>query len=157
MKLGFSTSAWPEWNLERIADAAVQFGYDAVELRCLGGDIDLLRRPEMQPDALGDTRAFFAGRGLEVCCVDSASSFHAIDGATRRRSVEDAVRHAELAQALGAPLVRVFPNEVPPGATRDETRARIVSSLRELSRRIPSSVAIGVETHGDFATGAATA
>src|ERR1051326_3862242 len=106
MKLGFSTLGCPAWDLDRICAAALDLGYDGIELRCLGGDVDLLNRPEMRPERVFETRAFFAERGLAISCVDSAASFHAVDRATRLGNVEDAVRHAELAAALGSPVLR---------------------------------------------------
>jgi sugar phosphate isomerase/epimerase len=157
MKLAFSTLGCPRWGLAEIARAARAYGYEAVELRALAGGIDLLARPEFQPRAVAETRAFFAAHALPVCCVDTSCSFHAVDEAERRRNVEVAARHAELAADLGAPLVRVFPNEIPAGTTRAETRERIVASLRELAARVPAGVRVGLETHGDFAAGAATA
>src|SRR5438067_11265547 len=124
MKLAFSTLGCPRWGLAEIAEAAAAYGYEAVELRALGGRLDLLARPEFQPVAIAETRAFFAAHELRVCCVDTSCSFHAVDDAERRENIEVAARHAELAASLGAPLVRVFPNEIPAGATRAETRAR---------------------------------
>jgi fatty-acyl-CoA synthase len=49
MKLAFSTLGCPHWELERIAQAARAYGYAAVELRAIAGDLDLLNRPEFQP------------------------------------------------------------------------------------------------------------
>jgi sugar phosphate isomerase/epimerase len=94
---------------------------------------------------------------LKVCCLDTSCSFDAIDAAERRRQVDTAVRYCELASALGAPLIRVFPDKVPEGATFDETRNRIAESLRQVAQRAPDGVRVGLETHGDFATGRATA
>ena len=62
------------------------------------------------------------------------------------------MRHAELAAALAAPLIRVFPNEIPPATSRRETRGRIAAGLRAVAERLPQGVAVGLETHGDFAT-----
>jgi len=157
MKLAFSTLGCPYWGLEEIARAAREFGYASIELRALGGSISLSERPELQPDAIGRTRAFFQESNLTICCVDTSCSFDSIDVGTRRENIELAVRHAELAAALGAPLIRVFPNEIPEGATREETRDRIVESLRELAAQVPKAVRVGLETHGDFAAGTATA
>jgi sugar phosphate isomerase/epimerase len=157
MKLAFSTLGCPHWGLEQIARAAREFGYASIELRALGGSISLSERPELQPDKIGQTRAFFWGRNLSICCLDTSCSFDAIDEGTRRENIELAARHAELAAALDAPLIRVFPNEIPEGATREETRDRIVESLRELAARVPEGVRVGLETHGDFAAGAAAA
>jgi len=157
MKLAFSTLGCPHWGLKEIARAARAFGYESIELRALGGSINLSERPELQPDAIAQTRAFFQGQNLSICCLDTSCSFDSIDKGKRRENIELAARHAELAVGLGAPLIRVFPNEIPEGATREETRDRIVESLRELAACVPEGVRVGLETHGDFAAGTATA
>jgi sugar phosphate isomerase/epimerase len=148
MKLAFSTLGCPAWGISEIADAARRYGYGAVELRCLAGDLDLLARPELRPDRVAESGEAL---GLPVCCVDASAAFHAIDDAERHRNVIDALRVARLASSLRAPMIRVFPNAVPVGATRDETRARIARSLHGLALRAPPGVRIGLETHGDFA------
>jgi sugar phosphate isomerase/epimerase len=157
LKLAFSTLGCPEWNLEQIAEAACYLGYQAIELRALGGSIDLLQRPELQASAIEQTRAFLQDQNLSICCVDTSCSFDAVDDCVRQESVEIALRHCELADALGAPLIRVFPNEIPAAATREETHDRIAASLRELAERTHSGIRIGLETHGDFARGQAAA
>lgn len=157
MKLAFSTLGCPEWNLEQIADAACSLGYQGIELRALGGSINLLDRPELQARAIEQTRAFLQDQNLSICCVDTSCSFDAVDDCVRQENVEIALRHCELATALGAALIRVFPNEIPARATREETRDRIAASLREVAKRTPSGVRIGLETHGDFARGQAAA
>ena len=157
MKLAFSTLGCPDWELEDVARAAREYGYAAVELRALGGGLDLLSRPEFQPGEVARTREWLAGRGVEVCCVDTSCTFDSADDAERRRQVEIAGRHCELAAALGAPLIRVFPDKVSEGSTYEETRERISDSLRELAHLAPRGVRVGLETHGDFASGPATA
>ena len=157
MKLAFSTLGCPSWELEDVARAAREYGYAGVELRALGGGLDLLARPEFQPGQVARTREWLAGQGLEVCCVDTSCTFDSADEAERRRQVEIAARHCELAAALGAPLIRVFPDLVPEGATFEETRDRISESLREVARLAPRGVRVGLETHGDFAGGHVTA
>jgi sugar phosphate isomerase/epimerase len=157
LKLAFSTLGCPNWELEDVARAARAYGYAAVELRALGGGLDLLSRPEFQPGEVARTRGWLAARGLAVCCVDTSCTFDSADEAERRRQVELAGRHCELAAALGAPLIRVFPDKVPEGASREETRDRIGDSLREVARLAPRGVRVGLETHGDFAGGPATA
>ncbi len=89
--------------------------------------------------------------------MDTSCTFDSADDAERRRQVELAGRHCELAAALGAPLVRVFPDLVPDGSTREETRDRIGDSLREVAGLAPPGVRVGLETHGDFARGRLTA
>src|SRR5689334_7086907 len=142
MKLAFSTLGCPLWGLEKIAAAARAYGYEGIELRALGGSLALLDRPEFQPEAVERTRAFLSGQGVSVCSVDTSCAFHAARAPERRENIETALRYGELVALLGALLVRVFPNEVPEGATRDETRDRIVDSLRELSERMPAGVRV---------------
>jgi sugar phosphate isomerase/epimerase len=157
MKLAFSTLGCPNWNLIEVVQAARAYGYQAIELRALGGSLDLLRRPELQPREVEITSSWLSDHGATICCVDTSCSFDAVDEAERRKQVQIAVRHCELAAALGAPLIRVFPDKIPAGATRAETRDRIAQSLREVAEVAPRSVRVGVETHGDFASGPATA
>src|SRR5918998_366989 len=56
MKLAFSTLGCPNWELEDVARAAREYGYAGVELRALGGGLDLLSRPEFQPGEVARTR-----------------------------------------------------------------------------------------------------
>ena len=153
MNLAFSTLGCPGWELEKIAEAARAYGYAAVELRAIGGELDLLKRPEFQPEKIEATRRWFVDQSLPICCLDTSCRFDSVDAEERRREVEVAVRYAELAARLGAPLIRVFPDTIQPKATANQTRDNIASCLREVGKRVPSGVRVGMETHGDFARG----
>lgn len=157
MKLAFSTLGCPQWELDRIAQAAVAFGYEGIELRAVGGDLNLLGRPEFQPRAVAATRQRLSERNLSVCCVDTSCTFDSREAAERSRQVEVAVKHCHLAAALGATLVRIFPDKIQAGASREETRDNIAACLREVARLSPREVRVGLETHGDFARGSAAA
>ena len=151
MKLAFSTLGCPHWELEQVAQAARAYGYQAVELRAIGGDLDLLKRPEFQPGAMEATRGWLDARSLTICCVDTSCTFDSRDEGERGKQIEVAIRHAELAAALGASLIRIFPDKIQRGATRTETRDNIAACLRAVAQRAPNNVRIGLETHGDFA------
>src|SRR5215218_9445888 len=97
MKLAFSTLGCPHWELERIARAARDFGYEAIELRAVGGELDLLGRPEFQPRAVEVTRRWLTDQNLSVCCVDTSCTFDSVAAAERGAQVEAAVKHCELA------------------------------------------------------------
>lgn len=157
MKLAFSTLGCPNYELEDVLRAAREYGFAGVELRALGGGLDLLARPEFAPSGIEGTRRSLEAQGLSVCCVDTSCVFHDRDEDERRRQVELAVRHCELAAALGSTLVRVFPDKIQTGATRRETRGFIAESLRAVAARAPASVRVGLETHGDFAEANETA
>jgi|SRR6185369_4991149 sugar phosphate isomerase/epimerase len=151
MKLAFSTLGCPDWELREIVAAARNWGYDGVELRAVGGSLDLLDLAEFAPAQLATTRAYFEDAGIEICCVDTSCAFHSADQNERANQVKIALGHADLAARLGASLIRVFPDRIQAGAEREETRDWIVTSLRDVAERLPDGVNVALETHGDFA------
>ena len=151
MKLAFSTLGCPDWELREIVAAAREWGYDAVELRAVGGSLDLLDRADFAPAQIETTRNYFAAEGVEICCVDTSCAFHSPAANERARQVEIALAHGDLAAKLGAPLVRIFPDKIQPGADRAETRDWIAAGLRQIAERLPQGVNVALETHGDFA------
>ncbi len=157
MKLAFSTLGCPDWGLNTMTDAARKFGYEGIELRALSGSLDLLSRAEFTAPQLAHTKAYFENEGIEICCVDTSCAFHSPDASERATQVRIALAHAELAARLGAPLIRVFPDKIQPGAQREETRDWIAESLHAVAERMPDDVDVALETHGDFARAAAAA
>jgi len=151
MKLAFSTLGCPNWDLNQIADAVRRFGYDGIELRAVERDLDLLNRPEFKKTELATTRRWFEDQDISVCCVDTSCNFHSPDANERSEQVDVAIRHSELAAALGAPLIRVFPDKVQPGIDRLATRDNIAACLRRIAEQSPEGIRVGLETHGDFA------
>jgi glucosamine-6-phosphate deaminase len=156
-RIAFSTLGCPSWPLARILDMASRVGYDGVELRFIEGDDALWARPELTGAGLRETLARLGDAGLAVPCVDTRSFFHSPDPAARRKAAEEAQRTAEVAARLGARGIRVFGDRVQPGADLHSTRGWIVESLAELCDRLRGvGVEVWLETHGDFATAAAT-
>jgi sugar phosphate isomerase/epimerase len=153
MKLAFSTLGCPMWELGQIAETARSLGYDAIELRAVGGDLDLLNRREFQQPEVSNTRKKLEDLQVSICCVDTSCNFHSTDASERSQQVELALRHAQLAASLGASLIRVFPDKVQPGSNRDETRDNIAQCLHQIGAGLPDGVRVGLETHGDFARG----
>lgn len=151
MKLAFSTLGCPGWELREIVAAARRWGYEGVELRAVGGSLDLLGRPEFSPAQVATTQKYFADEGVEICCVDTSCAFHSPDASERANQVKIALAHAEMAAKLGAPLIRIFPDKIQSGAEREETRDWIAAGLREIAEHAPDGVEVGLETHGDFA------
>jgi len=157
IRLAFSTLGCPSWPLARVLDTASRLGYDGVELRFIEGDDALWARPELSGAGLRETITRLADSGLAVPCVDTRSFFHSPDSLDRGRAVEEAERSAEVAAGLGARGIRVFGDRVQPGADSASTRTWIVESLATLRDRLcGTGVEVWLETHGDFATAAAT-
>jgi glucosamine-6-phosphate deaminase len=156
MKLSFSTLGCPSWTLARVIDKAGRYGYDGIELRFLEDDDALWARPELVGEGLRETRARLADAGLVVSCVDSRSFFHHPDAGKRATALDEASRTIDLAASLSAPGIRVFGDRVQPEADRRSTEGWIAEALAALGERgRPARVECWLETHGDFATGAA--
>jgi sugar phosphate isomerase/epimerase len=153
MKMCFSTLACPEWTLDQVVDIAHRSGYDAIELRFLEGEDSLWKLPSFQGSALQTAKRKIVDRGLSVACVDTSCRFHSADATERARWVDEGVRMAELANALGAPGIRVFGDKIQPEADRNSTRGWIAEGIGKLAARTKGEdIEVWLETHGDFAS-----
>jgi sugar phosphate isomerase/epimerase len=153
MKIAFSTLACFDWALPKIVAIASECGYDGVELRFVENEDAIYKLPAFQGSGLTSTKRLLADAGIVICCLDTSCRFHFPDRDERERWIEEGVRMAELSAELGSPAIRVFGDEIQPGADRDSTRRWIADSIRELSSRISRfGVEVWLETHGDFAS-----
>jgi sugar phosphate isomerase/epimerase len=149
MRLAFSTLGCPEWPLERVVEAAGEYGYEGVELRILDGE---LVSPSLPADRRRRVRSLLDHGGLAICAVDT--SFEIADPGA---DLAEAIGHVELAADLGAPTIRLF-GGAPPGEAVDATARRVVQRLEALAERgRDAGVTVALETHDSFASGAATA
>jgi len=159
MKLGVSTLGCPDWTLDEILTRLPGYGYEGVELRGLGPDLDLTQSPAFAPSVIEETRRRFADAGLAVCGVDTSCAFAAPDPTARVRHLEEGRRAIDLAAALGAPTIRVFGGEVGgevgSEAEHSEAVKRVASALTELGDHAAQTGAVRVvlETHDAFSTG----
>ena len=153
LPLGFSTLGCPAWTWLRILNFAASHGYVAVELRGLQATLDVSRAPELALEGgrLEEAKRQLAARGLSISCLGSSAQMHETDAAKRTAQFDEARRFIDLAQALGAPYVRVFGNNYVAGVRRADMLARIAAGLRELGGYArPKGVTVLIESHGDF-------
>lgn len=152
MKLGFSSIACPDWDLETIITQAAALGYDGVELRGLQGEMHLPASPALAQDPAAVARRF-ADAGVELVCLATGNCFH---DPNRRRVAEQKAQvreFIELAAQLGCPMVRVFGDEVPRYDQKQAVALRIIDALRDLAPfAADHGVTLLLENHGDFVT-----
>lgn len=132
MKLGFSTSACPGWDLETVIRQAASLGYQGVELSGLPGEGHLPASPVLRRDPQAVVQQFRSA-GVELVCLGTSHAFH---GPDRRQVAQEKARvreHLELAAELACPLVRVLSGRVPPREAKPVTLQRISDALRELA------------------------
>lgn len=140
----------PNWDLATMASHAKPMGYNGIELRALGAQMNLANAPELAADPDTVVKAL-ADLDLELVCLSSSATFHSPD----KHDVEDQkalVRdYIELAAKLNCPFVRVFGSEVPRGASPDKTLNQIARALRDLaSHAAKHRVTVLIENSGDF-------
>ncbi len=151
LPLGFSTLGCPTWPWPRILDFAAEHQFAAVELRGIQTNMDLTKVPEFAPDRLGEVRSQVAAHGLSVSCLGASAQMHDMDPAKHAAQLDEARRFIDLAQALGAPYVRVFGNEYVAGVPRDQMLAHIAGALHGLGDYANGKgVTVLIESHGAF-------
>lgn len=151
LPLSFSTLGCPAWDWATILQRASRWGYAAIELRGLQGEMDLTRRPEFQGSRLTESRKDLAAANLRIVGLGASARMHESDPAVRKAQLDEGRRFVDLAQRLGALYVRVFGDRVPPGQSRPATVERIGAGLRELgTHAVGSGVTVLLESHGDF-------
>src|SRR5438270_2109171 len=151
LPLGFSTLGCPAWTWPQILDFAAAHGYVAVELRGLQATMDLSQAPELAPGRLEEAKRQLAGHGLSVSDLGASAQMHEMDPRKHAAQLAEARRFIDLAQALGAPYVRVFGNNYVKYVPRADMLAHIARGLRELGDYAqPKGVTVLLESHGDF-------
>jgi sugar phosphate isomerase/epimerase len=131
MKIGFSSSVCPDWDLQTILQQARDLGYEAIEL-CAPRD----RQQSAVWAGLAETssaRQAFEQAGIELTCLATDCSLHGSDGRTLEEHKTRVRQSLDLAAQLGCPYVSVKAGTVPRFHSRDGVLLRIVKALRELA------------------------
>ncbi|GAC1624335.1 MAG: TIM barrel protein [Candidatus Acidiferrum sp.] len=154
LPIAFSTLACPTWEWRKILDFAAAYGFAAIELRGLQGNLDLPSHPVFASARIAQTRGEISSRDLRIACVSTSASLHEKDPAASSAQLSGARRSIDLAAALGSPFIRVFcgnSGNQPRQKPDDELRARVASGLKELGEyAAPRSVTVLIESHDNF-------
>ena len=158
LPISFSTLGCPAWNLDKILNFAEQYGFAAIELRGLEGNLDLPSHAAFSAQNIEQTKRAIASRGLRIACVSSSTSLHESELSKRNQELADARRFIDLAATLNAPYVRVFgnsPDSEKPVVPNAKLKELVASGLHELGeyggRR---KVTVLIESHDDFTSSA---
>ena len=151
MKLAFSTLGCPAWDLERILQNGGNMGFQGVELRGIGGQMNLLNLPEFSSENRAATMARFAKRGLTVCVLATSVSFHEPEKLdTALREGREAIA---LCEAVGIPYIRVFGNWMERASSVEGEVKRVAEGLKALcAAAAGTGVTVLLEVHGHFNT-----
>jgi sugar phosphate isomerase/epimerase len=144
----FSTIGCPDFTLEETLALAGQHGIDAVELRALGGSMELpayLKKQYGTPSALAGKL-----RGQRVGIISLGTSLHVSEGAAVER--EKFLEFVPWAEALGVRWLRIFDSDKALGP--DEIAQAVETMKWWRGQRAAGGwrTDVMIETHGGMTT-----
>jgi len=148
-KLAFSTLGCPDWRLKHIVDCSVKNDYKGFEIRGLAGEMDLPKCPEFNKTNLPASLRLIKDNDIKIINLGSSVNLHFAQEDKRKSNLDDAKRFIDLAEQLECPFVRVFPDDLPPDQSVEQTLDLIISGLITLGEYAKgSNVTILLESHG---------
>ncbi len=149
MKLSFSTLGCPEWSFADIISTARDLGYDGIEIRGVGNELDGSKIPQFSPENAPATKELLLSKGLEIPCLTSACYLH--DKNMEEQTAQKARDYVDAASRMGIRYVRVLADYGPEQSGQlDEPY--IAERLREAAVYAGGrNVDVLVETNGYFA------
>ena len=152
MKLGFSSLACPDWDLDTIIEQASAMGYDGVELDGLQGQTHLPAIPTLSNDPSAVANRFRDAE-LELVCLGTDCCLHHPNRKQLDHEKTNVRAFIELASALHCPSVRVFGNQGTLNGNRDAALMRVADTLSDLAHIAAAhQTTILLENKGPFAT-----
>ena len=144
----FSSLGCPELSLDGMLALAASYGISLIELRAIGGTVDLLAYFNAQYEAGADLAAHLRASTVRVAALDS--SLHLIGPTDDERSELAAL--APWADALDVPWLRVFDGGKPAASAAFSEANETLAWWRELRSRNGWRADIMVETHDSLFT-----
>ena len=152
LKLSFTTGVCPEWTVAAIVDGMQTYGYDGVELRVGKGHLHGIE-VDSTTEQIGEVRKQFDAAHLAVSCIASSYSFSNPDSVERERTIEQVKAALQLADAIGAPYLRVFGGDVPHGLEATGVIDYVSEAIDECTEHAEKEKLrsmLLIETHGAF-------
>ncbi|MGQ9663670.1 MAG: sugar phosphate isomerase/epimerase family protein, partial [Kiritimatiellia bacterium] len=151
MKLSITTyNIFRNWDLATLCAELPRAGVQAVEFRIEAGHrhgVELTTDTAQRQGIRGKLEA----AGLFCCSIATGFRFHFSEPEKVKENIVGTKKAIELAADLGAPFVRVFGNDVPPGSDPTAVAERVGSALAELGPVAErAGVSVLLEMHGDF-------
>jgi sugar phosphate isomerase/epimerase len=149
MKLAFSTLGCPQWSLEEVIRAAGAYGFQGIEVRGLGDDLDVTHRTEFTSKS-DLTRRQLQEHGVEIACFASSVVLSGPDAPGGETSFDELKRYAQLCVTFGAPFIRIFGGGIGL-VSRESALAAAATRLLKMADLVRDArVKILVETHDDW-------
>jgi len=147
MKFGLVTYQWgKDWDLPTLISNCEKAGFKGVELRTqhahgVETSLNALQRTEVKK-RFADSSVFCVGYG-------SNFEYHSPDPKILRENIEQTKEYIKLCKDIGAPGIKVKPNNLPKEIPREKTIAQIAKSLNEVGKFAQEyGQLVRVEIHG---------
>lgn len=151
MKFAFSTLGCPDWPIEKVVETARTLRYDAVEIRGIKRVLDLSKAPEFSPERINATKKLFKDSGISVISIDASASFCWQEKTKQEEAFEEAVRHIDIAEKMGAPFIRVFGGNIPEGEAVEKWARTVADYLKRLGKEAAKKgIVVAIETHDSW-------
>ncbi|WP_375583334.1 sugar phosphate isomerase/epimerase family protein [Cyclobacterium xiamenense] len=147
MKLGLVTYLWgKDWSLAELIANCEKTGYAGVELRTehAHGVEAYLSKKERE-----EVRRRFEDSSVTCIGYGSNFEFHSPDPAVLVANIQQTKTYIQLCRDIGASGIKVKPNTLPEGVSREKTIAQIAKSFNEIGQfAADHGQLIRVEVHG---------
>ena len=148
MKIACTTLAFPGRPLEEILALLADNGYEGIDFRGLGEEMEVWRLEEFTSGA-DATAGKIAAAGLEVSAFSSGARIFDPDPAGRARHLAEVAEYARLCRRFGAAIIRVFGGEL--GETPlEKAMDEAAEALKRMAEAAGEDVTVAVETHDDW-------
>lgn len=135
IKVGFSSSVCPQWDIHDIVTKANELGFYGVELGTVRDELHLPVAEDLQTDKdIDAVRKLFESNSVELVSLASKYSLESSERHVARRCFDRNVENIELAGKLNCPFVRVPLGKGVEREPADRTLARVITPLNELAR-----------------------
>lgn len=150
--LSFSTLGCPDWPLDKILDVATANNYTGIEIRGIQREMDLSKSPHFSSDAnIKATRELCKSKNIKIVGLGSSAAMHHAGEAERTKAMDEAKRFIAIANKVGCPYVRVFPNNFSKDQTKERSMELMAQGLNDLAKFSKGTKAkVVMETHGDL-------
>ena len=147
MKFGLVTYQWgKDWDLPTLIKNCEDTGYEAVELRTQHAHGV---ESTLSPSERKEVKKRFADSSVANVGYGSNFEYHSPDPAKLQWNIEGTKEYIKLCYDIGAPGIKVKPNNLPPEVSDEKTIAQIAASLNQVGKFASDyGQLVRVEAHG---------
>ncbi|HOK05160.1 MAG TPA: sugar phosphate isomerase/epimerase family protein [Victivallales bacterium] len=149
MKLSFTTLACPNWTLDKITEAAIKFGYDAIDFRGYTGQIRIFELKEFN-DKLDETKEKIKSCGLSVSAFSSSVNACPENEEVKNNFISEIKAYTRLCDVFDTKFIRIFGGKLG-NRSRLEALKDAKKFLSEIAKIAEdNNIEIVIETHDDW-------